>query len=285
MPRPQGRLAELGHRRTPWQQLGQRPVAMLLRMPWPLFLLALATIYLLEVLLFALIFQLDAAGLQGQGPMGLPASVAFALQNLFVASLSAIEVSSPFCFLVGALELVVGLITTAVITGLVFLRFLQVDSPLRFSRVICLSHWQGGHLFCRFISRESHHWLNVSYSLFCFIDQEIEPGVMQRRVLPLPLLNEATPQLHRTATLCHRLSPDSPLVQLGWEGLSQGNAALMALVEGTDEVSGSPLLQVQHYGLESLRPGHVFRDLVVLDASGRRRVDDRQLDHIQPVMG
>ena len=277
------RLAELGHQRTPWQRLGRQPVSMLLRMPWPLFLAALASLYLLEVAIFSLIFQLDPGGLTGQAPMGMPASLAFALQNVFIASLSAIEVSSPFCFVFGTLELVVGLLTTAIVTGLVFLRFLQVDAPLRFSRVLCLTARDQGHLLCRFVTDDCSYWLNVSYALFCFVDEEVEPGLVQRRVHSLPLLNATTPQLHRTATLSHRLSPESPIVRLGLEGLRRGHGALMALVAGSDEVTGAPLLQVQHYGLDDLRPDCVFEDLVVEDSRGLRRIDASAIDRIRPI--
>jgi inward rectifier potassium channel len=273
----------LGHSRTPWHRLSRQPVAMLLRMPWPLFLGTLALIYTTEVLIFALLFALDPAGLRGQAPMGLPASLAFAMQNLFVASLSNLEVASLYSLALATLELVVGLITTSLVTGLVFLRFTRVEAPLRFSRHLCLTGPPQGHLLCRFLSRDPSHWLHVSYGLFLLVDEAIEPGLVQRRVHTLPLLNTSTPQLHLTATLVHALGPDSPLVRLGREGLESGHAALIAMVEGTDEITGSPLLQVQHYGLADLRFDHAFADLVREDASGRRSVDPAALDRLVPL--
>ena len=273
----------LGHGRTPWHRLGKQPVAMLLRMPWPLFLATLAVLYSGEVLVFALLFALDPAGLRGEAPMGLPASLVFAMQNLFVASLSNLEVASPYSLVLATLELVVGLITTSLVTGLVFLRFTRVEAPLRFSRHLCLTGPPGGHLLCRFLSHDPSHWLNVSYGLFLLVDEAIEPGLIQRRVHPLPLLNGSTPQLNLTATLAHALGPDSPLVRLGREGLERGRAALIAMVEGTDEITGSPLLQVQHYGLADLRFDHVFADLVREDAAGRRTVEPAALDRLRPL--
>lgn len=273
----------IGHRRTTWHRLWRQPLPMLLRMPWPLFLLSLAGIFLAEVLVFALAFQIDSASLRGDVPTGMPVSVAFALQNFVLTSLTALEVTSTYGFVLGTLELVVGLITTSVITGLVFLRFIQVDAPLRFSRRLCLTAAPDGHLFCRFITADPSHWLNVSYGLFLFFDESIEPGLRQRRVYPLALLNPATPQLHRTGTLCHTLDAGSPLARLSPEALRRGQAALMALVEGTDEVTGSPLLQVQHYGLDDLCHGYVFEDLVREDADGRRWLDPGALDRVRPL--
>ncbi|KEF41755.1 MAG: hypothetical protein ER33_09905 [Cyanobium sp. CACIAM 14] len=274
--------AVLGHGRTPWHRLRRQPVAMLLRMTWPLFLATLAVLYAAEVLAFTLLFALDPAGLRGEAPMGLPASLVFAMQNLFVASLSNLEVASPWSLVLATLELVVGLITTSLVTGLVFLCFTRVEAPLRFSRHLCLTGPPEGHLLCRFLSHDPSHWLNVSYGLFLLVDQAIEPGLIQRRVHPLPLLNGSTPQLHRTATLAHALAPDSPLVRLGREGLERGRAALIAMVEGTDEITGSALLQVQQDALTDLRFDHVFADLVREDAAGRRTVDPAALDRLLP---
>ncbi len=125
----------------------------------------------MEVLIFSLLLQLDPGSLAGQAPIGMPASLAFAMQNIFIASLSAIEVTSPFCFVFGTLELLIGVLTTAIVTGLVFLRLMQVDAPLRFSRVLYLSARDQGLLHCRFVTDDCSYWLNVSYSLFCFVDE------------------------------------------------------------------------------------------------------------------
>jgi inward rectifier potassium channel len=115
------------------------------------------------------------------------------------------------------------------------------------------------------------------------VDEEVEPGVCQRRIHPLTLLNAATPQLHLTAVLSHRLTPDSPMVQLGLDAIARASGAVMVLVEGSDEVTGSSLLQVHHYRLEDILHGRTFADLVSEDSQGRRRVDFGALDRTRPI--
>jgi inward rectifier potassium channel len=276
------RLA-LGHQRTPWYSLWRQPVSMAMRLPWPLFFLAMAGLYLLEVLIFSLAFQLDRTHLEGDGAMGLSPSVVFSLQNLFSASFQAARVTSGYTLGLAALQRIVGLLTNSMVTGLFFLRFTQVDAPLRFSRHLCLSSWPDGHLSCRFVTRDATYWLKVSYSMVLFLDEVIEPGIVQRRVHSLPLLNATTPQLHVTAVLSHPLTPASPLVQHGLEGIRRASGALMVMVEGTDEVTGSPLLQVHHYRINDILEGQVFADLVSEDPTGRRQVDLDGLNRTRPV--
>jgi inward rectifier potassium channel len=256
---------------------------MAMRMPWPVFFLAMTLIYLAEVLFFALAFQLDHRHLEADGAMGLPPSGIFALQNMFSASFQSAKVTSIYALGLAAGQRIVGILTTAMITGLFFLRFTQVDAPLRFSRNMCLSSGPGGYLSCRFVTADPSYWLKVSYSMVLFLDEEIELGVWQRRVQPQPLLNASTPQLHLTAVLSHRLTPDSPLVRSGLEAIRKASGAVMVLVEGTDEVTGGSLLQVHHYRMEDILEGRKFADLVSEDSSGRRLVDFDALHLTQPM--
>ncbi|PZV04762.1 MAG: hypothetical protein DCF23_05240 [Cyanobium sp.] len=263
----------LGIQRSPWRSLWRQPVSMALRMPWPVFFLAMTCLYIAEVVIFALAFQLDASHLDGDGAMGLPASAVFSLQNLFSASFQSARVTSIYTLALAALQRIAGLLTNAMVTGLFFLRFTKVDAPLQFSRNLCLSWLPGGHLSCRFVTADPTYWLKVSYAMVLFLDEEIEPGIVQRRLHPLPLLNSSTPQLHLTAVLSHPLTVESPLVRYGVEAIHRASGAILVLVEGTDEVTGSPLLQLHNYRIEDILEGQVFADLVSEDASGLRRVD------------
>jgi inward rectifier potassium channel len=276
------RLA-LGHQRTPWSSLWRQPVSMAMRMPWPLFFLTMAGLYIAEVLIFALAFRLDRIHLEADGAMGLSPSLVFSLQNLFSAGFQAARVTSAYPLGLAALQRMVGILTNSMVTGLFFLRFTQVDAPLRFSRHLCLSSWPDGHLSCRFVTGDPTYWLKVSYSMVLFLDEEIEPGIVQRRVHSLPLLNGSTPQLHVTAVLSHPLTPESPLVLHGLERIRRASGALMVMVEGTDEVTGSPLLQVHHYRIDDILEGQVFEDLVSQDASGLRQVDLDSLNRTLPM--
>jgi len=263
----------LGHQRSPWTSLWRQPVSMALRMPWPVFFLAMTSLYLIEVVIFAIAFQLDGRHLEGDGAMGLSSSVVFSLQNLLGASFQPARVTSIYILALASLQQIAGLLTNAMVTGLFFLRFTKVDAPLRFSRHLCLSFSPGGHLSCRFVTSDPTYWLRVSYSMVLFLDEEIEPGVVQRQLHSLPLLNTSTPQLHVTAVLSHSLGAGSPFVRLGLGAIRRASGAILVLVEGTDEVTGSPLLQLHHYRIDDILEGHVFDDLVSEDANGLRRVD------------
>lgn len=266
------------HQHTPWHELWRQPLAALIRMPWGLFFLAMALIYLSVILVFAALLSVDQQHLLGDSPMGVPRPFAFAVESFFANGFNGIQPDSLYTYGMGMLDLIAGLITLSTLTAVVFARLGSTETPLIFSRHLCLSSMNGGHLFCRFATSDRSQWLNVNYSLSLIYDDEPEPGLWQRRITSLDLLNAGTPQLSQTATLTHRLTETSPITQLGLDELSRRNAVIMPLVEGIDESTGANLLQTHLYRMSEIQLGRHFADLVSTDQSGQRRINLRRLD-------
>ena len=162
-------------------------------------------------------------------------------------------------------------------------RLLQTEAPLIFSKKLCLSSLTDGHLFCRFATHDPSSWLDVRYSLSLFMDVEIEPNIWQRKIVQLKLMNPETPQLSLTATITHPLDAESPFRQFSLEQLRRAKALLVYLVEGTDEITGSPLLQIDSYRCDDIAVDRKFTDLIGVDHRGGRRVFIDRLDQIGPV--
>ena len=275
-----GRTIQQDSQHTPWYQLWRQPLAALIRMPWPLFFLAMGLIYLTIVLVFTVVLSFDQRHLIGKATMALPRPFLFAVDAFFANGFDAIVPDSLFTYLVGVVDMVAGLITISSLTAVIFTRLSSNEMPLRFSRHICISKFDEGHLFCRFVTSDPSQWLNVNYSLTLILDEEVEPGVWQRRTRSLALLNGSTPQLSQTATLTHPLDANSPIQQLGLEELQRRNAVLMPLVEGVDEITGAGLLQTHLYRITDVLSGRRFGDLVSQDLLGRKRVNIGRLNQV-----
>jgi hypothetical protein len=268
------------HQLTPWHELWRQPLAAMIRMPWWLFFLAMVLIYLAMILLFTTLLSIDQRHLLGNAPMGVPKTFAFAVESFLANGFNGIRPNSPYTYVIGLLDLIAGLITLSTLTAVVFARLSSHETPLLFSRQLCLSSMQGGHLFCRFVTSDRSQWLNVNYSLSLIYDDEPEHGIWQRRVKSLDLLNPGTPQLSQTATLTHHITANSPIAQFGLDELSKRNAVIMPLIEGIDESTGNSLLQTHLYNTGDIKLGRQFADLVSTDESGRRRINLRKLNDL-----
>ena len=271
------------HQHTPWHELWRQPLAAMIRMPWWLFFAVMAGIYLVEIAIFGLILSLDARHIVGDPPMGISKPFAFAIEAFFANGFNGLSPDSKFTYAIAVLDLLCGLITLSTLTAVVFSRLSSNEAPLIFSRHLCVSRLDRGHLFCRFVTSDRSQWLNVSYTLSLIYDDEPEPGVWQRRVVPLETLNSRTPQLSQTATLAHSLDASSPIAQIGLDGLIRRNAVIMPLVEGIDEVTGSGLLQTHLYPVKEILVGYRFVDLVSAGKGGKRRVNIQKLNSVQPI--
>jgi hypothetical protein len=265
---------------TPWHELWRQPLSAMIRMPWWLFFTTMAAIYLSQIIIFGLILSLDAGHIVGDAPMGIPKPFAFAIESFLANAFSGLAPDSRFTYAIAVLDLISGLITLSTLTAVAFSRLSSNEIPLIFSRHLCISSLNNGHLFCRFVTTDRSQWLNVSYTLSLIIDEELEPGLWQRRIVPLATLNKGTPQLSQTATLTHNLGADSPITQLGIEGLLQHNAVIMPLVEGIDETTGSGLVQTHLYSAKDIMLGYRYGDLVSSDNKGQRRIDIHKLNNV-----
>jgi hypothetical protein len=279
-----GRKINQSNQNTPWHELWRQPLSTMIRMPWWMFFGTMIGIYLVQILGFGLILSLDASHIVGEAPMGIPKPFAFALETFLSNSFDSLQPDSWFTFAVAVLDLITGLITLSTLTAVVFSRLSSNEKPLIFSRHLCISNLIDGHLFCRFVTTDRSQWLNVSYTLTLIYDDELEPGLWQRRITPLSVLNTGTPQLSQTATLTHRIDQGSPITQLGVDYLLAHNAVIMPLVEGVDEITGSSLVQTHLYKLNDIKLGYHFGNLVKIDKNGERRVNIHQLNAISPCM-
>jgi len=276
------RRIQQNNQHTPWHELWRQPLAAMIRMPWWLFFATMVAIYVSQIIIFGAILSLDAQHIVGNAPMGIPKPFAFAIESFLANAFSGLTPGSRFTYATAVLDLITGLITLSTVTAVVFSRLSSNETPLIFSRHLCISSPNNGHLFCRFVTTDRSQWLNVSYTLSLIFDDELEPGAWQRRIVPLATLNAGTPQLSQTATITHSLDADSPITQMGIEGLLQRNAVIMPLVEGIDETTGSGLVQTHLYRIKDIMIGYRYGDLVSTDKKGQRRINIQKLNNVAP---
>lgn len=255
----------------------------MIRMPWWIFFATMVCIYVLKILIFGYVLGFDADHINGEAPMGIPKQYAFALETFLANGFDSLQPGSRFTYGVAVLDLITGLITLSTITAVVFAKLSSNERPLVFSNHLCVTNATDGHLFCRFVTTDRSQWLNVNYTLSLIYDDELEPGIWQRRITPLPLLNGCTPQLSQTATLTHKIDSHSPITQLGFEWLLGRNSVIVPMVEGIDETTGSSLVQTHVYSQSDIRLGYRFSDLVTIDKSGQRHMNIKRLNGIASV--
>lgn len=185
---------------------------------------------------------------------------------------------------VAMIEIFVGLMSLAVITGLMFARFSRPRARFLFSKHLVVRPIDGQRTL---ILRAANLRLNVvqdaSASLYMMRDEMTQEGFRIRRVIDLPLLRSTQPMFNLGWTIMHALDESSPLFRETADSLNTSEAAFVLNMSGTDESTGQTLTTRAEYSSRDIRWNATFRDILVEDANGSLHIDYAQFDEVEPL--
>ncbi len=171
-------------------------------------------------------------------------------------------------------EIVVGMFGTAVMTGLIFVRFSRPTARLLFSRVLCLTTYNGQPaLMLRVANERRQPMVNAEFrlglirheptledpTLFCFHNLTLQFS----HLILFPA----------AVTVRHLIDERSPLHGVTPESIESEGFRFMASVECVDKTIQVPVRNEQLYGWQDVRFGERFVEIYGDESDGPRRVD------------
>jgi len=212
----------------------------LLTMSWPKFLGVVALVYTATNVVFAIAFLLcGPSALNSVPEIGLSnqflRAFFFSVDTLATIGYGNISPSGTAAHTIVTLEALVGILGTALITGLVFARFSRPTAQILFSRSAVIAPYRG---LTAFMFRIANTRSNEVVELGCkvlFARFEDEDGQSIRRFYPLVLERERVVFFPLSWTVVHPIDETSPLYGLTDEDLRRGSAEFLILLSGIDE--------------------------------------------------
>ncbi len=263
----------------------------LVSMSWTAFIAVLAASYVVLVGAFGWAFwALGPAAIDAPSsdPGGLPRALSFSVQTFATIGYGRIAPVSAGAEALVAVEAFVGILYTALATGITFARVARPDADLVFSKHLLVAPYLGGWaLMFRLANARRGDLSDVTAEVtFSVLELDAEKGRRVRRYAPLALERERVALFPLTWTVVHPLTPDSPAWGLTDADLRAGDAEIFVRIAATDETT----MQTVHVRT-SYRPSdgdllwHArFRDL--FDRSGDvLTVDVSRLDETDPADG
>ena len=187
---------------------------------------------------------------------------------------------------VAMIEIFVGLMSLAVITGLMFSRFSRPRARVMFSKKMVVRPIDGRRTL---VLRAANLRLNVvqeaSARLYMARNQVTQEGFRIRRVVDLPLLRSTQPMFNLGWTIMHVLDETSPLFHETPDTLAKCEADFVLNMSGTDESTGQTLSTRAEYSNRDVQWNATFRDILVEDADGVLHIDYAKFDQVDPVPG
>ena len=255
----------------------REPYRLMLKVPWPGFLLLIALAYLGTNVVFALLYLLDAPGIGGlrQGQVaGFSDAFFFSVQTLGSIGYGVLHPVSPLVNGLVTLQAFVSLVFTAMTTGLVFARFSRSRAEIRFSKVATVQPWDGRPCLTFRIANVHHNNLvSAQVQAYLAIDERSAEGETMRSLHRLELVRSEAFLFQLMWTVMHPIGPDSPLHGLGEAQLRAAHGEVLVAFEGLDETVRSPVYKRAAYNSSRIRFDETFVDIVRDDQSEFRCLD------------
>ncbi|MFN5209692.1 MAG: ion channel [Bacteroidota bacterium] len=160
--------------------------------------------------------------------------------------------------LVASLEALAGLMSFALLTGLLYGRFSRPKAFIRFSNSALIAPYQDGVAWmCRLVTHTKNVIMNAEVGLTLAIRVE-EQGVVKNKFYSLPLEIAKINVLSGSWTLVHAIREGSPLMGLSAEDFEAGKAEFLVFLQGFDEAFSNTVVTRSSYTWEELVFGARF---------------------------
>lgn len=183
----------------------------------------------------------------------------FSSQTFTTVGYGHINPAGDLANMIASAEALSGLLSFAIVTGLLYGRFSRPKAFIRFSDHGVIAPYQGisGFMF-RFVSVKDNHILTdleVKVNLALTVT---ENGKEVFRFYDLPLERKRIDSLAMSWTIVHPIDENSPLFGLSLEDIAASDAEVYVLIRAFDDVFSNTVLQRSSYTAKEIKYGHRF---------------------------
>jgi inward rectifier potassium channel len=204
------------------------------------FIFVVILFYLLVNLIFAFIYTLvgveHLGGIEQQSGLGkFWEAFFFSAQTLSTVGYGHVYPKSLLANSIAATESIMGLLTFALGTGMLYGRFSKPKAFIKYSKNALLAPFENGTaIMFRMVPYKSHYLMDAEVKLTLVMKVD-ENGMLTNRFYNLPLEYSRVNSLTLSWTVVHPINEDSPFFNLNIDDLNLAQAELMVFVKAFDE--------------------------------------------------
>lgn len=268
----------IGARATPLRDFYH----LLLRSSWALTFAFVTALFLAVNGLFALLY-LWTGGVAHVRPGSLLDLFYFSVQTMGTIGYGAMYPESPLANALVVAESLVGLLLTALCTGLVFAKFSRPVARMVFSDRAVISPMDGVPTLALRIGNERGNTIvDAQLRVSLARTERTREGKTFYRMIDLKLARDRALSLSRSFTILHPIDEASPLFGATPELLAAQEAELTVLVIGMDDVSMQPMHASRAYIAPHIVFGARHADVLSEGEGGSLVLDLRRFHDLEP---
>ncbi len=250
---------------------------------WPVFTAGALGLWVSINLIFATLYVLDPNGVANARPGAFGDAFFFSIETLATVGYGVMAPSSTYAHIVSAFEILTGTATTAIFTGLLFVRFSRPQSRIMFADDAVITP-HNGHptLMIRLVNARLTPMTAANVRLFALTGETTAEGYFFRRIHDMTLEQSHLPLFIMPWTVMHRISPDSPLFGLDATTLVSTDIRLFITIEARDRVLAANVSDIKDYDPAHIRLGMRYADAVSIDGAGHAIADLSRISLIEP---
>ncbi len=254
----------------------------ILKARWSTLLVGIACAFLASNAFFALGY-LMTGGVYGVREGSFRDAFFFSVQTMGTIGYGAMYPQTTAANLLVVGESVVGLILTALATGIVFARFSQTTGMVIFSRRAVISPFDGvPTLSLRVGNDRASAIFDAQVRLVLTRTERTSEGITFYRMYDLALIRDRAPALYRSFSVMHRIDEKSPLYGMSPNSCRMDETELLVSLVGTDDTSLQPVHGRRRYTDADIEWGARLADVLRERPDGILELDVRKFHEIVP---
>jgi inward rectifier potassium channel len=234
--------------------------------------------------LFGWLYHLRPGCIANLNPPGFAGAFFFSVETLATVGYGDMHPITLYGHLVAMIEIFIGLLSLALITGIMFARFSRPRARLLFARVAVVRPVDGKlTLMLRAANARQNVMQDASAHLRLLRDEVTREGFRLRRIVDLQLVRSQHPLFMLGWNIMHVIDENSPLRSEDAESLAASSGLLILSVSGTDETTGQKLMARAEYPSTAIHWHHSFIDILETSAEGTLSFDYAKFHDVEPL--
>ncbi len=259
------------------------PYGMAIRLSWPRFLLAILCIYLFFTGVFAAAYTLGSGTVANARSGVFSDHFFFSMETLATVGYGEMYPATFYGHCVATVEILTGVAFTAILTGLIFVRFSRPRAKFVFAdHPVVATHNGRSTLMLRVGNGRAAVLADAKVKISVLLFTVSQEGTEFRRTHELALVRNSIPVFPLTWTLMHDIDAKSPLYGLDAESFAASDVRMFVSLEARDPDLATVVHDLHDYAPAAILFGRRYADVISIDEAGRPTADMTKISETEP---
>ncbi len=279
---------EAGSRRTPMLGLARRPLSdvyhFLLTVPWSQLMLFVILLYVALNTLFAFLYLAGGDCIQNAEPGSFTDCFFFSVQTLATIGYGVMAPRTLWAHWLVTIEAFIGMLTVAMVTGLMFSKFSRPTARVEFSKFAIVAPRNGvPTLMFRMSNQRANQIVEARVQVAVAMSERTLEGETMRRFFDLQMVRHQNIIFALSWTAMHVIDETSPLFGHTEESLANTDIEVVVSLVGMDETMSQTVHARWSYVPPEICWNHRFVDIIRSNEKGERYIDLRYFNEVEPL--